>query len=298
MQPPALARPRALPPNRAMAILSIQSQVLNGAVGNAGAAFILARHGHEVWPLPTVLLSHHPGHGGAEGGPVKPARLAALLDGLAARGAFARCEAVLSGYLGAAAAVPVVGEAVSRARAANPAALYVCDPVIGDDGRAYVPPPLIAAIRETLVPRADIALPNAFELGILAGTTPTDRSSAFAAMEALGTRLVVLTGFAGADTAPGMLDILAIDPDGRRQISVHRLAGRFSGAGDAFAALFMAHYLPSRRLDAALTAAAAATTELLRITAALGTDELAIVAAQEAWVAAGRAARDDENPAR
>ena len=298
MQPWALASPPALPPTRPMAILSIQSQVLNGAVGNSGAAFILARHGHEVWPLPTVLLSHHPGHGGAEGGPVKPARLAALLAGLASRGAFARCEAVLSGYLGAEAAVPVVREAVERARAANPAAIYVCDPVIGDDGRAYVPPPLIAAIRETLLPLADIALPNAFELGVLAGTNPTDRSSAFTAMEALGTRLVVLTGFAGTDTAPGTLDILAIDEAGRRRIAVPRLAGRFSGAGDAFAALFMAHYLPSRRLDAALSAAAAATTELLRITAALGADELAIVAAQDAWIAAGRTARDDENPSR
>ncbi|HQT62222.1 MULTISPECIES: pyridoxal kinase [unclassified Acidiphilium] len=271
-----------------MAILSIQSQVLNGAVGNSGAAFILARLGHEVWPLPTVLLSHHPGHGGAEGGPVKPARLAALVAGLAARGAFARCEAVVSGYLGVEAAVPVVEDAVARARAAHPGALYVCDPVIGDHGRAYVPSALIAAIRDRLVPRADILLPNAFELGVLAGSPPSDRRSAFAAMAALGPKAVILTGFCGADTPPDMLDILALDGDGPRQIAVPQLAGRFSGAGDAFAALFLAHYLPVRRLDKALAAASASMTALLRATLRHGADELAIVAGQQAWIAAAQ----------
>lgn len=266
-----------------MAILSIQSQVLNGAVGNAGAAFILARLGHEVWPLPSVLLSHHPGHGGAEGGPVKPVRLAALVTGLAARDAFARCAAVLSGYLGAAAAVPVVLDAVARAKAANPAALYACDPVIGDAGRAYVPDELIEAFRTRLVPAADIVFPNPFELRVLTGSAPADREGAFAAMAGLGRPTVILTGFSGADTQAGTLDILGLAGGQRHAIGVPRLERHFSGAGDAFAALFMAHFIPARDFATALRKAAAAMTALVGVTGRMGCEELAIVAGQAAW---------------
>ncbi|HQT84692.1 MAG: pyridoxal kinase [Acidiphilium sp. 37-64-53] len=273
-----------------MAILSIQSQVLNGSVGNAGAAFIYARLGHEVWPLPTTLLSHHPGHGGAEGGPVAPASMAALIQGLAARGAFARCAAVASGYLGAAAAVPVVCDAVARARAAHPAALYACDPVIGDAGRVYVPAALVAAFRDVLLPLADIAFPNPFELEILTGRALADRASAFAAMAALGPPIVVLTGFTGADTAPRMLDVLLLTPEARHFVPVSKLDRAFSGAGDAFAALFMARYLRDHDAVAALNTACAASAALLAATAQAGGDELAIVTGQAAWVAAASGA--------
>lgn len=288
-----LASGTDLPPSLGMAILSIQSQVLNGSVGNSGAGFILARLGHEVWPLPTVLLSHHPGHGGAEGGPVKPARLKALVAGLEARGAFSRCEAVMSGYLGAEAAASVVIDAVARARAARPAALYACDPVIGDNGRAYVPDALIETFRNRLLPIADIAFPNPFELGVLTGTTPTDRHTAFGAMAALGPAQVILTGFTGSDTARATLDILMLDGGERRMIAVPLQARPFSGAGDAFAAFFMASYLPRRDAARALARAAAAMTALLDATARTGADELAIVPAQAAWIAAGRIAGDE-----
>lgn len=273
-------------PSDPMAILSIQSQVLTGAVGNSAAGFILARLGHEVWPLPTVLLSHHPGHGGAEGGPVKPARLAALIEGLARRGAFARCEAVMSGYLGAEAAVPVVLDAVARARAANPTALYACDPVIGDAGRAYVPEPLIAAFRHRLIPQAGLAFPNPFELEVLTGTAPRSRSAAFEAMDALGPPVVVLTGFAGAETPPGALDILLRAGGIRRCATVPHLERHFPGAGDAFAALFIARFLVDRNPRAALESAVAAQRALLEATMRSNSDELAIIAAQELWVAA------------
>lgn len=252
-------------------------------VGNSAAAFIFARLGYEVWPLPTVLLSHHPGHGGAEGGPVKPARLSALIDGLAARGAFARCEAVVSGYLGAEAAVSVVLDAVALARAANPGALFACDPVIGDAGRIYVPAGLVAAFRERLLPVADIALPNPFELATLIGSMPYDRAAAFAAMSRLGPKIVVLTGFSGGDTTPGSLDILLHHGAIRHVVTVPRLERQFSGPGDAFAALFIAKYL--RRFDAiaALDAAASAMSALLVATQRLGADELAVIAAQHEW---------------
>jgi pyridoxine kinase len=268
-----------------VAILSIQSQVVRGAVGNSGATLILSRLGHEVWPLPTVLLSHHPGHGGARGGPLDPDRLASLLDGLEARGTFGDCAAVLSGYLGSAAAAGIVLRAVALARAANPGALFVLDPVMGDLGRTYVPETLVAAIRARLLPEADIVLPNPYELGLLAGAEPGDREEAFAALAALPTPIALLTGFAGADTPARTLDILLAAGETRLIATVPRIEGHFSGAGDAFAALFLGRYLHRRDAEAALRAAAAAMTRLLQATRAAGADELAIVAADAAWTA-------------
>lgn len=277
-----------------MAILSIQSQVLNGSVGNTAAAFIYARLGLEVWPLPSVILSHHPGHGGSEGGPVKQARLAALVTGLAARGAFARCEAVVSGYLGAETAVPVVTDAIARARASHPGALYLCDPVLGDSGRIYVPHALVEATRTHLLPRADIATPNPFELEILTGLPVPDRAHAFRAMAKLGPGLVILTGFTGTDTTPDTLDILMLEAGNPHRHTVEALPRPFSGAGDAFTALFLAAYLPHRNAGRALTAAATASAALLAATASGGHDELAIVPAQHLWTTAFAAATATE----
>lgn len=276
----AASRPACLRP---VAILSIQSQVLRGAVGNSAATLILSRLGHEVWPLPSVLLSHHPGHGGAQGGPMDPARLAALLDGLSGRGAFTECEAVLSGYLGQDSTADIVLDAVQRARAANERSLYVLDPVMGDLGRTYVPDSLVAAIRTRLLPEADIVMPNAYELGLLAGGQAADRRQAFAALDSLGTRIALLTGFSGRDTPQGRLDILLAAADARLIATVPRIDGHFSGAGDAFAALFLGHLLPDRNARRALAAASASITALLQATRAAEADELAIVAAEAAW---------------
>jgi len=280
-----------------MAILSIQSQVLNGAVGNSAAGFILSRLGFEVWPLPTVLLSHHPGHGHTEGGPVKPQRLAALLRGLSSRRAFSRCDAVISGYLGAAAAVPIVADAVREARAANPSAIYLCDPVMGEAGRAYVAPDQIAAIRDILIPMADVIFPNAFEISLLTDTAPDSRAAAFAALESLGRPLAILTGFAGRDTEVNSIDILLTERGRRKIVTVPDLrwpkgeskhdrpnGANFSGAGDAFAALFLAAWLPGRNSDAALSYAASATAALLTAHLRFGTDDFPVAQSQSDWV--------------
>lgn len=269
----------------AVAILSIQSQVVRGAVGNSGATLILSRLGHEVWPLPTVLLSHHPGHGDARGGPLDHRHLASLLDGLEARGTFGDCAAVLSGYLGGAEAAGIVLRGLALARAANPDTLFVLDPVMGDLGRTYVPESLVAAIRARLLPAADIVLPNPYELGLLAGAEPGDRAEAFTALAALRRPIALLTGFAGADTPAGTLDILLAAGKLSLIATVPRIEGHFSGAGDAFAALFLGHFLRGRDAEAALGAAATAMTRLLAATRAAGADELAIVAADAAWSA-------------
>ena len=150
------------------AILSIQSQVAYGHVGNSAAVLPLQRLGFDVFPLNTVQLAHHPGYGAWRGHKLRPEQLDEILRGLEEHGVLGRCAAVLSGYLGDPGVADVVARAVAAVRRARPEALYLCDPVIGDDGPGvFVSAGVPEAIRERLVPLADIVVPNRFELAQL-----------------------------------------------------------------------------------------------------------------------------------
>lgn len=235
------------------AVLSIQSAVVQGRVGNRAAGFTLERLGFETWPLDTVRLAHHPGHGSLVGRFAEPAELDLLVDGLqrlplGGRPALARCGAVLSGYLGEAAMAATVERAVEAVTAANPAALYLCDPVIGDEHGAYVRPGVAEAIAARLLPLANIATPNAFELGLLAGlhAAPQNRAdveAAIASVHRRGPRILLVTGL----RTPGLVAedriATALSLDGQLWLSSSPyvpLPRSPPGAGDCAAALFLA----------------------------------------------------------
>jgi pyridoxine kinase len=275
-----------------MAILSIQSQVAAGHVGNSAAVFALQRLGREVWPIPTTLLSHHPGHGGAEGGPLPAALLDRILDGLRHRGCFSRCEAVLSGYLAYADNAACILRAVTLAKAASPGAVYLCDPVLGDDGRLYVSGDIVAAMHN-LAAKADIITPNAFELSVLSGVACRTREDALRAMRLLqskGPKVVVLSSFSGSDTALGTLDMLAVDGSASWALNIPALGQKFYGAGDLFTCLFLDAWLERpaaaqpdagrRNTGVALGKACAAVQAVLAQTAVVKADELQLIQAQ------------------
>jgi len=267
-------------------ILSIQSQLAVGHVGNSAAVFALQRLGREVWPVPTVLLSHHPGHGGAQGGPVPIELQKSVVAGLAARGCFARCAAVISGYLGQAAVAEIVRDAVAAARAGTPDTVYLCDPVLGDDGRTYVSPEVVTAVHN-LAALSDILSPNAYELSLLTGRDVQTRSDALEALRLLqsrGPRIVILSSFAGTETPAGMLDVMAVDGTAGWRVSVPQIAAKFSGAGDVFAVLFLNFWLNDRNTGAALGKACSALFGVLKETAAHGAKELELIAAQNMLV--------------
>lgn len=271
-------------------MLSIQSSVAFGRVGNRAAVFALERLGHEVWPVDTVSFSNHPAYGAWRGRVRPAAEVGEILEGIAERGALARCDAVLSGYLGDPATAPLVLDIVTRARAARPGVLYCCDPVIGEVGRGvYVRPGLPELFRDRLVPAADVVTPNPFELAYLAGrpagtvATLGDALAAADAVRGLGPALVVATGLR-FDEAPGEVAALATDAGGAwlcrapwREVTAH-------GAGDAFTALLLGAFLGTRDAAAALGHAVSALDAVLARTAAAGAGELALVAAQDALV--------------
>lgn len=267
-----------------MNVLSIQSAVALGHVGNSGAAFVLRRLGHEVWPIDTVTLSNHPGHGGFRGRVTAPAELRELVRGLAERDALALCDAVLSGYLGAADQGPPVLEAVAAVKAASPGARYVLDPVIGDAGRVYVQPGVAEFLRDRALPGADILTPNQFELEFLAGRPAPDTAAARAAAAALrdrGPRIVVATGLRLADLPARHVAVLVLEGSAAWRIVTPWIDHPAYGAGDVFAAVLVARLLAGEAAPQAAAHAASAVHALVVRSAAQAGADLALVAGQD-----------------
>jgi pyridoxine kinase len=265
-------------------ILSIQSHVVYGHVGNSAAAFPLQRLGREVWPLMSVQFSSHTGYAGWRGRAFDAGMIDDCAAGLEVIGVLPRCAGLLTGYLG----LPEIGEAALRAlnrlRAANPGAAYACDPVIGDVGRgAYVAAGVAEFFRDRAAPLAMIATPNAFELEWLTGSPVKDLSQAAAAIGALrarGPRVVVAKSLSLDETPPDALDILAGDDRGLWRLRTPKLPIAVNGAGDLFAALFFHHWLETGETPEALSRTASSVFGIVAATLASGARELAIVADQ------------------
>ena len=273
-----------------MNILSIQSWVAYGHVGNASAVFPLQRLGAEVWAIHTVQFSNHPGYGAWRGQVLPAALISDCVQGISERGVLGQCDAVLTGYVGDAATGAAILDAVARVKSANPAAMYCCDPVIGDHGRVYVRPGIAELLRDRALPLADVATPNQFELEWLTGrciATLADAKAAIAELQAGGPRCVLLTSLRTAETPADALDLLAAEGGEAWRVRTPLLPIAANGAGDAIAALFLFHRLRSGSARVALECAAASIHGLLRRTAEAGSRELLTVAAQDEFVAPG-----------
>jgi pyridoxine kinase len=271
-----------------MNILSIQSHVAYGHVGNASAVFPMQRLGVEVWPIHTVQFSNHTGYGAWKGRVFDGPAIEELVEGIAERGVLSRCDGVLSGYMGSADIGTAILGAVTRVRGLNPKALYCCDPVIGDIGRGvFVRPGIPEFMREKAVPAADIITPNQFELDYLSGIETTTLGSvkeAVGAVQALGPDVVLVTSLATRDTPSDAIDLLAGEGGQFWRVRTPRLSLNANGAGDAISALFFVHYARSRSAASALGEAAASTYGLLKRTADAGSREILTVAAQDEFV--------------
>lgn len=277
-----------------MSVLSIQSAVCYGHVGNSAAVFALQRLGLDVMPVTTVLYSSHPGYRGWRGQPVPAARIGELIDGLASlpgeEGAgLAGARAVLTGYFGAAEQVEVAAAAVDRVRGFNAGALFCCDPVIGDRPKGrYVGEGVAEQIVERLLPRADILVPNHFELDLLAGArseTLDEVVGALRAVQSMGPKIVAVTSLRLGDTPDDRIEIVAADGERVWRISTPLLPIAPHGGGDIFAALFLGRYLRHRDVATALAHAVSATYAIIEHTAKIGAREPALIAAQDQIVA-------------
>ena len=269
-----------------MRLLSIQSFVAYGHVGNSAATFPLQRLGHEVWPVLTVVFSNHTGYGAWRGPLLPPDDVRAVVTGIEERGVLETCDAVLSGYLGGPGICEVVVDAVARVKAANPAATYTCDPVMGNaTSGCFVDPAIPPVIREQVVPYADIITPNQFELGFLTGTSPEDLDSTLEsadAARAMGPSTVLVTSVLRPDRPEDTIEMMAVTGDGAWIVRTPRLPIKANGSGDLTAALFTAHLHTTGSPAEALGLTASSVLGVLQATIDSGERELQIVLGQDA----------------
>ena len=271
-----------------MNILSIQSWVAYGHVGNASAVFPMQRLGCNVWAIHTVQFSNHTGYGAWKGRVFDGPMIDELVEGIADRGVLPSCDGVISGYMGSADIGNAILAAVGKVRVANPAATFCCDPVIGDVGRGvFVRPGIPEFMRDKAVPAADVITPNQFELDLLAGMTTTslaDTRTALQRVHALGPKVILVTSLITEETPDDCIDLLASDASGLYRLRTPKLELSVNGAGDAIAALFNLHWKRSGSAASALGEAGASIYGLLKRTESAGSREILTVEAQEEFV--------------
>ena len=258
-------------------VLSIQSQVAGARVGNSVAAFAMERLGVQVLQLPTTILGRRPDRGPPGGGPIPAETLQSLIDGLTEDGRLDEIDAVLTGYVGDAEQVEVILDMVGRVKAANAEAIFVCDPVLGDDGKLFVSPSIADAVINGLAPNADWIAPNAYELGLLAGRAITDLDGARSMGRRLGKPL--LASSIPSETGVG---VLYAAPGGDWFCETPRLPYAPKGAGDLLTALFLARRLLNQPPAVALEAATGAVYDVIVRSIAAQTEDLALPLAQDA----------------
>ncbi len=264
------------------AVIVVNSLVARGSVGGRAAAFVLERLGFRVWWVPTVTLAWHPGHGRATRLQPDEATFATFVSDLVAAPWLGEIAAIMTGYLGAATQAGPIAGLVDAVRRANPRALYLCDPVIGDGDGLFQPEAVGVAIHDMLMPRADIATPNRHELAWLTGTSPADTDELIAAARALGPPEVVVTS---AFAEPDAIGNLLVDREGAYRASHRLLPDVPHGTGDLLSPLYLGHRLDGLPPLFALERAAAATVRLIELARDLGADEMPLAAGQAAFVA-------------
>jgi pyridoxine kinase len=272
-----------------MKVLSIQSAVAHGHVGNSAAVFPLQRIGVEVVAVPTVNFSNHTGYGAWRGPLIPPPDVAEILLGVQERGVFPQIDVVLSGYQGGVGIGDVIIDAVRRVKAANPSALYACDPVMGNaKSGCFVAPEIPVLLRDRVVPVADIITPNQFELGFLTGTEPASIESTLASADlarAMGPSTVLVTSVERPDRADGTIEMLVVDDAGAWLVSTPHLPFKANGSGDVTAALFTAHYVQTGDAAVSLERTVSSVFDLIETTYRSGERELRLVQAQEFYAA-------------
>lgn len=272
-----------------MRVLSIQSSVSYGHVGNSAAVFPLQRIGVEVMPVHTVCFSNHTGYGAWRGPLLTGDDVREIVTGIEERGGLERVDAVLSGYQGGDSIGDAILDAVARVKHHSPNAIYACDPVLGNaKSGCHVAPEVQNLIRDRVVPAADLITPNQFELGFITGTSPDTLESTLAAVDLArerGPKTVLVTSLERPRRTEGTIEMLAVDGDGAWIVQTPHLDGKWNGSGDVTAALFTAHFLRTRDAADALARTSASVFELLENTLASGQRELQLIESQEAYAA-------------
>lgn len=261
-------------------VISIQSQVVFGHVGNSAAVFPMLAAGLEVAAIPTVIFSNTPDYPTLRGRALPPEFFSDLLQGARERGLPERADFILTGYIGSLDVALMVADFVAEAKAVNPRLVYLCDPVMGDAGPGlYVPEAIADVMRDRLLPMADIATPNPFELGWLTGqpiATMAGLKAARAFLRIAPEAHLIATGCALDDTAAGHIVSVILGAAGASRHPVEHLPVALPGTGDLFAGLIVAGLARGLPLTQSVEAAQRLTSRALDHARALGAGEVVL----------------------
>lgn len=236
-----------------MGILSIQSHVVYGYVGNKAATYPLQSMWYDVWPINTVQFSRHTGYKKWEGQVFTQDHISSLLKGVEDAGLIGKCEAVLSGYMGASETCSAVLDAISRFKFYNDKIIYLCDPVIGNSD-CYVNPKVKEFFKSKL--KADIITPNHFEAEVLSDIKISSVEALKKAAQYFHDKdigIVVITGVSFPFLDKNKLAVFVSDKKTQNLILTEKQGSApISGTGDLFASIFLGKYLHTKdALDAA-----------------------------------------------
>jgi pyridoxine kinase len=277
-----------------MAILSVQSHVAYGHVGNRSSVFPLELLGFDVWPINTVQFSNHAGYPSHKGEIFSHSHIDLVWSGIKDLGVIGECEAVLSGYLGDASIGHSILAAVSDVKAARPDALYCCDPVMGDyGGGVYVREGIEDFIGNYAIPAADIVTPNQFEAELISGSCIESLDDARKAADAIhekGPRIVLITSFQPTASEAGSISIFLSEEGRSWTVTTPELPmdPAPNGAGDLTAALFLGQYLKTRSASSALELMADSVFSVFERTKEGGSRELKLVESRDAILSPAR----------
>ncbi len=251
-------------------VVSVQSQVVYGRVGNSVAVRTFETHGLHVAPVPTVLLGSVPHYDNVHGGVVPDAWFAGWLEDLVARRCLERLRLVQLGYLGNVAQAHILASWIATRRAATPALQVLIDPVIGDHANGiYVEPALVPVYRDTLLPLADGLTPNDFELALLTGMPTADMEQVVAAARSLlygRVRWIVVTSAAPQAWPVGAMRVAVVTPTDVHVIEHPHVDAAPKGTGDLFSASLATELLAGTPLEAAARNACNAVVAAVRLT--------------------------------
>ncbi|WP_158999359.1 pyridoxal kinase PdxY [Pigmentibacter ruber] len=267
-------------------ILSIQSCVSYGHVGNSAVTFPLQRLGVDVWPIHTVLFSNHTGYGQWGGRVFDIAAVRDVFLGIKERGILHRCKALLSGYMGSKELGNVMIEAIEELRSLNPDSIYCCDPVMGDIGRGFfVKEGIPEFFKETMIKYATIITPNHFELEFLSGQKITSLEEAVKAAKDImqkGPEVVLITSLVLEGEENKKINMVAVNKKSVSIVTTPYINISLNGTGDITAALFTYFYINHQKdITKALEDTVSRVYSIIEKTFEEKSKELVLIKAQE-----------------
>lgn len=269
-------------------VLSIQSHVVYGYAGNKAAVFPMQLLGVDAWALNTVQFSNHTQYGKWTGMVIPPAQIGQIAQGIAEIEALAQCDAVLSGYIGAAEQGAEILATVAKVKQANPNALYFCDPVMGHPNKGCIVADGVAEfLRDHAMAQADILAPNLVELRELTGLPVENFNQAITAIQAIlakGVKKVLVKHLSKVGQDPNAFEMVLATAEGIWHISrpLHEFASKDPvGVGDLTSAIFLACLLNGKSDLDAFEHTANAVNDVMSVTQKSGLYELQLITAQD-----------------